>query len=149
MKSSLFREITDCELRSLVSKSLHTELVSAHLLTGGLFNTTYFVETEKHGKTVLRVGPINRHLLMPFEHHLMEAEELVYSLCAAHGVPASEIIAADTEKDTQKWNGMPVSDKRQPLGRRLLPTPAERQTKEIQRLRRNKGAMRNQTRRDD
>lgn len=98
MKSSLFRELTDDELRFLVSKSLHTELISAHLLTGGLFNTTYFVETEKYGKTVLRVGPINRHLLMPFEHHLMEAEEYVYSLCAAHGIPESEIIAADTSK---------------------------------------------------
>lgn len=98
MKSSLFRELTANALHSLVSKSLHTELISAYLLMGGLFNTTYFAETEKYGKTVLRVGPVNRHLLMPFEHHLMEAEEYVYSLCAAHGVPASEIIAADTSK---------------------------------------------------
>lgn len=53
------------------------------------------------------------------------------------------------EKDTQERHGMPVSDKRQPLGRQLLPTTAERQAKEIQRLRRNERAVRNQTRRDD
>ena len=44
---------------------------------------------------------------------------------------------------------MPVSDKRQPLGGQLLPKTARRQAKKIQRLRRNKGAVRNQTRRDD
>ena len=44
---------------------------------------------------------------------------------------------------------MPVSDQRQPLGRQFLPKTADRQTKEIQRLRRNERAVRNQTRRDD
>lgn len=98
MTSSLYRELTDNELNFLVSKSLKTEIVSAQLLTGGLFNTTYLVETAKYGKTVLRVGPVNRHLLMPFEHHLMEAEEYVYSLCSAYEVPASEILVTDTSK---------------------------------------------------
>ena len=98
MASSLYQELTDQELEDLVFQALETKIVSAHLLTGGLFNTTYFVDTEKYGKTVLRVGPVNRHLLMPFEHHLMEAEEEVYSLCAAHNIPASEILLADTSK---------------------------------------------------
>ena len=44
---------------------------------------------------------------------------------------------------------MPVSDKRQPLGRQLLPKIAEWQAQEIQRLRRDSRTMRNQTRRDD
>ena len=44
---------------------------------------------------------------------------------------------------------MPVSDKRPPLGRQLLPATAERQAQEIQRLRRNPRAVRNQTRQDD
>lgn len=98
MASSLYRELTGKELSILVSEGLQTEMLSARLLTGGLFNTTYLVETKKHGKTVLRVGPVNRHLLMPFEHHLMEAEAHVYSLCAQNGIPASEILAADTTK---------------------------------------------------
>ena len=56
---------------------------------------------------------------------------------------------SDSEKDPQIRHGMPVSDKRQPVGRQLLPKTARRQAEEIQRLCRNKGAMRNQTRRDD
>ena len=63
----------------------------------------------------------------------------------AHRAPSR----AGAEKDTQKRNGMPVSDQWQPLWRQLLPTTAERQAKEIQRLRRNERAMRNQTRRND
>ena len=98
MTSSLYRELTDNELNKLVSKSLQTKMTSAQLLTGGLFNTTYLIETVKYGKTVLRIGPVNRHLLMPFEHHLMEAEEYVYALCSRHGVPASHILAMDISK---------------------------------------------------
>ncbi len=98
MASSLYRELTDYELNMLVSEALRAKLISAHPLTGGLFNTTYLVETEEYGKTILRAGPVNRHLLMPFEHHLMEAEETVYSLCGAQGIPTSEIMIADTSK---------------------------------------------------
>lgn len=72
---------------------------SARLLTGGMFNTTYLVETEGCGKVVLRLGPVNRHLLMPFEHRLMEAEAYVYALCAARGIPASKVLAMDVSKE--------------------------------------------------
>lgn len=98
MISSLYCELTEGELRKLVTAALKTEFISARLLTGGLFNTTYLVETVQFGKTVLRVGPINRHLLMPFEHYLMEAEAHVYDLCAKQGVPTSEILITDTSK---------------------------------------------------
>ena len=63
----------------------------------------------------------------------------------AHRAPSR----AGAEKDTQIRHWMPVSDQRQPLGRQFLPTTAERQAKEIQRLRRNERAVRNQTCRDD
>lgn len=98
MSSSLYLELTQKELSELVSEALHTEMYSSRLLTGGLFNTTYLLETLKYGHVVLRVGPVNRHLLMPFEHRLMEAEEQVYTLCAQYGVPASVILAVDTSK---------------------------------------------------
>lgn len=98
MTSSLYQELTKKELALLVSKALQTKIISACLLTGGLFNTTYLVETQAYGKTVLRVGPVNRQLLMPFEYHLMEAEESVYSLFAAFGIPSSEILTMDTSK---------------------------------------------------
>lgn len=71
---------------------------SARLLTGGLFNTTYLVDTADQGRTVLRVGPVNRHLLMPFEHRLMEAETQVYALCEQAGIPVSQVLALDTSK---------------------------------------------------
>lgn len=98
MSSSLYLELSEKEISHIVKTALDTELLSFGLLTGGLFNTTYLAETRKYGKTVLRVGPVNRHLLMPFEYHLMEAEEYVYSLCSAHKIPSSEVLVTDTSK---------------------------------------------------
>ena len=96
--SALYRELTEEELARIASSALNTKLLSHRLLSGGLFNTTYFLETADCGKAVLRVGPVNRHLLMPFEHSLMEAEAEVYRLLAGHNIPASEILAMDTSK---------------------------------------------------
>lgn len=98
MGSSLFCELTREELAKLVSSGLRGEMLSAGLMSGGLFNTTYLVETSDFVKAVLRVGPVNRHLLMPFEHRLMDAEKEVYRLCAENGIPVSEILALDTTK---------------------------------------------------
>ena len=98
MKSNLFRELTADELKTVVRELLHTTPPSARLLSGGLFNTTYLVDTADCGTTVLRVGPMNRHLLLPYEHFLMEAETEVYSLCRKAGVPSSEVLAADWSK---------------------------------------------------
>lgn len=95
--SSLYQELTPAELDRILRAALGEPARHTRLLTGGLFNTTYLVETAA-GKAVLRVGPVNHHLLMPFEHHLMQAEARVYELCAAHGVPASAVIAVDTSK---------------------------------------------------
>lgn len=105
MKSSLYRELTPDELAKVVALALHTEILSSRLLSGGLFNTTYLVDTQGMGKVVLRVGPVNRHLLMPFEHRLMEAECEAYALCRQQGIPVSEVLALDTEK---KWIGRDV-----------------------------------------
>lgn len=98
MGSSLFRKLSREELEKVVSSGLGGKFLSAELMSGGLFNTTYLVETEDFGKTVLRAGPVNRNLLMPFERRLMEAEKEVYRLCAENGIPASEILACDTTK---------------------------------------------------
>ena len=98
MKSNLFLELTIDELKTVVRELLHTTPTSARLLSGGLFNTTCLVDTADCGKTVLRVGPVNRHLLLHYEHFLMEAETEVYSLCRKAGVPSSEVLAADWSK---------------------------------------------------
>ena len=105
MTSSLYRELTPEELSTVITAALNTGIVSARLLTGGLFNTTYFVDTEGCGRVVLRVGPVNRHLLMPFEHHPMEAESQAYALCERQGVPVSQVLALDTKK---QWIGRDV-----------------------------------------
>lgn len=98
MASSLYQLLSPHELSDIVGSLLQTEVIWARPLTGGLFNTTYLVETASMGKVVLRIGPVNRHLLMPFEHRLMEAEETVYSLCRGHGISCSEILALDRTK---------------------------------------------------
>ena len=48
-------------------------MTSACLLSGGLFNTTYRLETVTK-TAILRLGPVNRHLLLPYERNLMAAE---------------------------------------------------------------------------
>ena len=96
--SALYLELTKCEISRIAASALHTSVVSYHLLSGGLFNTTYLLDTIDNGKVVLRAGPVNRHLLMPFEHRLMEAEAYVYTLLNERGIPASHMLAMDNSK---------------------------------------------------
>lgn len=99
MESHLYKELTRNELERVIADALRTKVLTSKLLTGGLFNTTYLLDTADCGKVVLRVGPINRHLLLPFERELMEAECHVYSLCREKGIPVSEVLALDTSKE--------------------------------------------------
>lgn len=96
--SSLFATVTDEQIRSIIKEMIGTEVEEYKLLSGGLFNTTYFVSTSDCGDVILRVGPINRHLLLHFEQDMMAAEAIVYRILAEHGVPCSELLAVDTSK---------------------------------------------------
>ncbi len=98
INSSLFAIVTDEQIRSIIKKVLHTDVVGYELLSGGLFNTTYFVKAADCGDVILRVGPINRHLLLHFEKDMMTAEAIVYRILSEHGVPCSELLAIDTSK---------------------------------------------------
>ena len=98
IQSSLFATVTDSDIRAMLESALDTAPIKYRLMPGGLFNTTYFVKTADCGDVILRVGPINRHLLLHFEHDMMEAEAIVYRLCAAHDIPASVLLAVDTSK---------------------------------------------------
>ncbi len=98
ISSSLFSPVTDEQIREIIKGMLHTAPVEHKLLSGGLFNTTYFVKTADYGDVILRVGPINRHLLLHFERDMMQAEAIVYRLLAERGVPCSELLAIDTSK---------------------------------------------------
>ena len=97
-QSSLFRALTEQELARILSAALHTSAAEAQLVAGGMFNTTYAIRTEAGDDVILRAGPVNRHLLLPFEHDMMQTEALMYQICAEHGIPASEVLAVDTTK---------------------------------------------------
>lgn len=56
MGSSLYLEISDQELERLVSETLSARLISARILTGGLFNTTYLPKARGHLRGNFREG---------------------------------------------------------------------------------------------
>ena len=96
--SSLYQELSESELLTIMASVFPSEPVqSYHLLTGGLFNTTYRVVTDQHD-VVLRMGPVHRELLLPYEHNLMAAEALTDKLCLENGIPASNVLHLDTSK---------------------------------------------------
>jgi fructosamine-3-kinase len=99
-QSSLFQEVSAETIRDIFNSALlEKEIWETRLLDGGLFNTTYMVEYgPAHKKAVLRLGPINRHLLMGFEENLIAAEIYVYSICRKIGVPCSNVLACDTSR---------------------------------------------------
>lgn len=98
--SFLFEEISDKQIQQIFWEKLGMEtLKSVSLLDGGLFNTTYLVQGEDQIRYVLRLGPVNRHLLLDFEQNLMEAEVTVYQLCRENGIFCPNILVCDTEKE--------------------------------------------------
>lgn len=117
-QSSLYQELTEPELTSIMASVFPDEPVKAyHLLTGGLFNTTYRVVTDCHD-VVLRMGPVHRELLLPYEHDLMAAEVLTDRLCQENGIPASSVLHLDTSKTivdrdfmvVDRIDSLPLSD---------------------------------------
>lgn len=117
-QSSLYLELTEKELRTVMASVFPEEAVqSYHLLSGGLFNTTYRVVTQHHD-VVLRMGPVHRELLLPYEHNLMAAEALTDRLCLENGIPASKVLHLDTSKAlidrdfmvVERIDSLPLSD---------------------------------------
>lgn len=96
--SNIYKELTEEEIKKIILENFNDKLLNYNLLKGGLFNTTYFLQFENNKKYVLRVGPINRHLLMPFEHNLMNGEKYFYELCKKENIPVSNVVVCDTSK---------------------------------------------------
>ncbi len=71
LRSFLYRPLTPAELQEVCRCYLGKTPSCVQLLEGGLFNTTYCVEVAGQ-KTVLRLGPVNRHWL----YHLWEEYNL-------------------------------------------------------------------------
>ena len=97
-KSLLFRAEPDEKLRQAARRYLGEKMTAAQLLSGGLFNTTYCLETENL-KVILRLGPVNRHLLLPYERNLMAAEGDILALLKSNGIPTSDILALDCSRE--------------------------------------------------
>ena len=96
-KSLLFRAEPEELLGKAALQYVGEELKSARLLSGGLFNTTYRLETRNR-TVILRLGPVNRHLLLPYEQHLMAAEGDILNLLKSRGIPTSDILDLDCSR---------------------------------------------------
>lgn len=96
----LFLEASPGQLRQIFAAALdEPHIHQARLLDGGLFNTTYHVTYGKaREEAVLRLGPVNRHLLMGHEENLMQAEVHVCALCERSGIPSSQVLAWDCSR---------------------------------------------------
>ncbi len=99
-QSSIYNELSNVEIKSLIENNFGIgNEYEAKLLSGGLFNTTYLITLlSSQRKLVLRIGPVNRHLLLPFEDNLMDAEDYVYKLCKYNGVACSNVVICDTTR---------------------------------------------------
>ena len=97
-QSLLFRAEPDEKLRQAARRYLGEEMTAARILSGGLFNTTYRLETE-NSKVILRLGPVNRHLLLPYERNLMAAEGDILNLLKSRGIPTSDILVLDGTRE--------------------------------------------------
>lgn len=96
--SVLFQELSEEELNRCAVHYLGEEIVDWELLTGGLFNTTYFLETASR-RVVLRLGPVNRDRLLPYEEELMRTEPQIQELLHSNGVPTSKTLVLDIGKE--------------------------------------------------
>lgn len=99
VNSSLFMEVEEDIVRRIFSEKLNIEDVdNISLIGGGMFNTTYEAARGSE-RWIIRFGPVNRQLLMGFEHGLMEAENEVYRLCGAHHIPSPKVLVCDTSRE--------------------------------------------------
>lgn len=97
-KSNLFQEVETSLIQKIFAEKLHVKkLLTIELISGGLFNTSYKVKDEVQ-TYIIRFSPVNQHLVMGFEEHLMAAENYVYSLCKKHRITCPEVLVCDTSR---------------------------------------------------
>lgn len=97
-ESRLFRELSKDQIEEILFFHFQEAGSGYSLLEGGMFNTTYSVTLSGGKRYVLRVGPVNRHLLLPFETALMTSEKWFYQLCAGKNVPVPKVVACVTDQ---------------------------------------------------
>lgn len=93
MSSRIYKELENNELQKIVADLYGntTGIKGFQILKGGLYNTTYLVKTDD-GNIVIRVAPINTHLLFDYEKDMMSSEPLFHELLKNNGIPTSTIL---------------------------------------------------------
>lgn len=96
--SRIFKALSNAEINRVIADLYGSDsrITECRLLKGGLFNTTYHVRTDADSNgIILRVAPINQHLLFDFEQSMMAAEPRFYQLLEAKGIPTSKVLHHD------------------------------------------------------
>lgn len=98
--SKIYKDVTQDEAQKVISSLFPDAKITDYTpIGGGLFNTTYKVVTDSpRRELVLRVGPINRELLLPYERHLMDSEAHVSRRLTEAGIPTPKLVTCDTTK---------------------------------------------------
>ena len=94
MDSLLFRTLSEEELRLVALHYFGKQLTGWELLRGGLFNTTYRLDMGSRS-VILRLGPVHREVLLPYEQHLMASEPFIQEMMLRHGIPTSRTVILD------------------------------------------------------
>jgi len=97
MASLLFQTLSEEELRAVTLRYFGEQLNGWELLRGGLFNTTYRLDM-KDRSVILRLGPVHREVLLPYERYLMASEPVVQELMLRHGIPTSKTLMLDRDR---------------------------------------------------
>jgi aminoglycoside phosphotransferase (APT) family kinase protein len=96
--SRIFKELNRAEIDKVISNlyGSYSKITDCILMEGGVFNTTYLVKTDSDSNgIILRVAPINQHLLFDFEKSMMTAEPLFYEMLQDKNIPTSEVVHYD------------------------------------------------------
>lgn len=96
-ESKIFELVSEEKIKQLSEMHfLQKRLKKIETVSGGLFNTTYSVLIEMAGEYIFRFGPVNRHLLLPFEAKLMENEKYAYGVLKKAHLPVPAVAIYDT-----------------------------------------------------
>lgn len=94
-RSKIYKELFKQDIEKIIVDlyGSRSKILSSEILKGGLFNTTYLLHTNQESSgLVLRVGPVNKHLLFDFEKDMMKAEPIFNKLLHDNNIPTSNIL---------------------------------------------------------
>lgn len=99
--SPLIEPVTESDLIAILRTCLDPgiELVQHCQITGGLFNTTYYLVTHRPDhEIILRIAPSEQKhtTLFDYEKTMMAAEPAIYALMRRGGVPVPDVLAHDS-----------------------------------------------------